>query len=120
MSIEALWAVKFTGVQGVRLAKSGGIIVIESNRIFGGDTWQWYTGTYDRDTKTGRLTCRIKTGVHFTDGGQSIFGGPLQAQILVGEIQVSDDLRTMTANLTVEGSPQMKLSATLTRVAELP
>jgi hypothetical protein len=60
MSIEALWAVQFTGYNAgggqVRAAKSGGVIVVESSRIFGGDSWQWYTGRYDRDIKTGRLT----------------------------------------------------------------
>jgi len=63
---------------------------------------------------------RIKTGVHFNDGGQSIFGGPLQSLDLVGDVQVSADQRSMTAKLTVEGNPHMTMIATLTRVAELP
>jgi hypothetical protein len=124
MSIEALWALQFTGFNigagQIRAAKSGGVIVIESSRIFGGDSWQWYTGSYARDVKTGRLTVRIQTGVHSTDGGESIFGGPPQAQVLVGEIQVSHDQQTATAQLAVEGSPQMTIYANLTRVAELP
>lgn len=120
MTIEALWAVQFVGIHGVRQAKSGGVIVIESNRIFGGDSWQWYTGTYDRDIKTGRLAVRMTTGVHYTDGGLSIFGGPLRSLKLVGEVEVSDDQRTATAQLSVEGSPNMTMHATLTRVAELP
>jgi hypothetical protein len=119
MSIEALWAVQFTGVNGVRMASSGGVIVIETNRIFGGDSWQWYTGNYTREP-SGRLTCRIQTGVYNTQGGQSIFGGPLRPQVLLGDIQVGADQKTMAATLTVEGNPQMKLTATLTRVAELP
>ena|ERR1035441_10297228 len=126
MSIEALWAVQFTGftagagVSPTRVAKSGGVIVIETGRLFGGDTWQWYTGTYDRDPKTGRLTFHIQTGVHFTQGGESIFGGALQPQKLVGDVQVSADQQTMTAKLTVVGSPHMTMLATLTRVDELP
>jgi len=59
MSIEALWAVQFTafnmGTTQTRVAKSGGVIVIETGRVFGGDTWQWYTGTYDRNPNTARL-----------------------------------------------------------------
>jgi hypothetical protein len=120
MSIEALWAVQFTGANGVRIAKSGGVIVIESGRIFGGDTWMWYTGRYERDVKTGKLTCALQTGVHFTQGGQSIFGGALQGRKLVGEIVVADDQRTASADLAVEGAPQMRLTATLTWVAPLP
>ena len=124
MSIEALWAVQFTafnvGTIQTRVAKSGGVIVIETNRVFGGDTWQWYTGTYDKNPNTGRLTFRIKTGVHFTDGGESIFGGPLQPLNLVGDVQVSPDQQSMTATLTVEGNPSMTMNATLTRIDELP
>jgi hypothetical protein len=123
MSIEALWAVQFTGYNTgggiVRAAKSGGVIVLETGRIFGGDSWQWYTGKYDRNSN-GTYTVTIQTGVHFREGGQSIFGGPLQAQKLVGEVQVSADQRTATALLTVEGMPNMTLSATLTWVAPLP
>jgi hypothetical protein len=44
MNIEALWAVQFTGANAARIAKSGGVIVTETDRIFGGDTWMWYTG----------------------------------------------------------------------------
>jgi hypothetical protein len=33
---------------------------------------------------------------------------------------VSADQQTMSANLTVEGAPQMTMSATLNRVAPLP
>jgi hypothetical protein len=121
MSIEALWAVQFTGVNGVRRATSGGVIVIETGRIFGGDSSMWYTGKYDRvESAKGRFTVRIQTGVHFTEGFQSIFGGALGAQVLLGDIQVAPDQNSMAAMLTVEGNPQMKLTATLTRVAELP
>jgi hypothetical protein len=68
MSIEALWAVQFTGAHGVRLARSGGVIVLEAGRIFGGDSWQWYTGKYDRNPN-GTYTVSIQTGVHFREGG---------------------------------------------------
>jgi hypothetical protein len=119
MSIEALWAVEYTGVNGVRVAKSGGVIVIETGRIFGGDSWMWYTGNYSSEGK-GRLTVRLNTGVHSTAGGQSIFGGPLQPITLIGDVQIAEDQRSATANLTVEGNPQMKLAATFKRVAELP
>jgi hypothetical protein len=120
MSIEALWAVQFTGANGVRFAKSGGVIVLETGRIFGGDTWMWYTGAYKRLTEDGKYSISLQTGIHFTEGGGSIFGGPLKAQRYTGEAQVSADQKSMTAKLTVEGDPQMALNSTLTRVAELP
>lgn len=119
MSIEALWAVQFTGVHGIRQPKSGGVIVLESGRIFGGDSWCWYTGKYERHA-TGLYTFQIDVGVHFTEGGQSIFGGPLVPLTLDGDVRVSDDQRTMTAKLTVDGSPANIVHASLTWVAPLP
>jgi hypothetical protein len=119
MSIEALWAVNFTGANGVRVAKSGGVIVVETGRVFGGDTWMWYTGKYKLDS-SGVANCEITTGVHHTAGGESIFGGPLRPLQMAGTLKIAPDHETMQAHLTVEGSPQMVLQATLTRVAELP
>jgi hypothetical protein len=119
MSIEALWAVEFTGANGARVAQSGGVIVIETGTILGGDSWQWYTGTYTQEGK-GKLAVRLQTGVHYTTGGQSIFGGPLRPMILVGDVHVASDHRSATANLAVEGVTGMHLVATLRRVAELP
>jgi hypothetical protein len=119
MNIEALWAVQFTGANAARIAKSGGVIVTETDRIFGGDTWMWYTGTYHRED-AGRFAVRIQTGVHNQTGGESIFGGPLRPMVLVGEFQLAKDMQTATANLTVEGQAGMRLTATLTRRAELP
>jgi len=120
MSIEAVWAVQFSGVNFARAASSGGVIIVHGGRVFGGDTWQWYTGTYDRDQKTGQLTFRIKTGVHNTIGGESMFGGPLEPLKLVGNVEISADMRNMYAKLTVEGDPHMRIDAILSRVAEIP
>src|SRR5260221_6026096 len=76
MSIEALWSIDFTGVNNNSIAKSGGVVVFETGRVFGGDTWQLYTGSYSR-TDDGRLKVEIATDVHHTEGGESIFCGPL-------------------------------------------
>jgi hypothetical protein len=118
MSVEALWAVEFTGAAGLRIAKSGGVLVLETGRLFGGDTWMWYTGSYKRQDG-GTYEIFLQSGVHNRAGGQSIFGEPLQPRRYVGVANVLDD-KHLSARMTVEGSPQLVLTATLTRVAELP
>jgi hypothetical protein len=118
MNIEALWAVQFTGARGVRTAQSGGVLVFESNRLFGGDTWMWYTGTYKRHD-SGTYEIFLQSGVHYREGGQSIFGEPLQPRRYMGVAQIVDDDH-ITAKLTVEGNPEMVLTAILARVAPLP
>ena len=120
MNIEALWAIQFSGTNLARAVSSGGVLVVHGGKVFGGDTWEWYTGTYDRDQKTGQITFRIKTGIHSTIGGESIFGGPLKPLKLVGNAEVSADMRKLYAKLTVEGDPRMRMDAILSRVAELP
>jgi hypothetical protein len=117
MSIEALWSVEFTEMNSRKI--SGGVIVIESNRILGGDTWQWYTGTYKRDEANGKYSCVIQTGVHFFEGGSSIFGGAPRAQKLEGELIVNSDQNTIVAVLSPVGEKGL-LRVTLSRVAELP
>ena len=119
MSVEALWAVQFTGVNGQRIAKSGGVLVVETVRVFGGDTWQWYVGTYKRIGER-QFSIELETGTHFTEGGISIFGGPLRPQKYTGSIQAAEDLKSMAANLVVVGQQQMVLTVALKRVAELP
>ena len=119
MSIEALWAVRFAGAHGVRVATSAGVIILETGRIFGGDSWTFYTGKYERNPD-GTYKVSIQTGVYNNEGGLDIFGGPLQARRLSGEIRVAEDQRSMTGAVTVDGNPQMIVTASLTRVAELP
>jgi hypothetical protein len=119
MSIEALWSIDFTGVNDDSIAKSGGVVVFETGRVFGGDTWQLYTGGYSR-ADDGRLKIEIATDVHHMDGGQSIFGGPLRAMQLSGFAQVMADQNAMFVTLEVVGQSKMWLAATLKRVAELP
>jgi hypothetical protein len=121
MSIEALWAVQFVGISNQGRSTSGGVVVLETGRIFGGDTWQYYTGKYSREDD-GRYSVELHTGVHFQAGGESIFGGPLRAMKLVGTFDVSkqNPQKTIMATLTVDGYPEMIMSAVLTRVAELP
>ena len=119
MSIEALWSIDFTGVNNNSIAKSGGVVVFETGRVFGGDTWQLYTGSYSR-TDDGRLKVEIATDVHHTEGGESIFGGPLRPMQLSGFATVVADQKAMFATLEVVGQPNMWLAATLKRVAELP
>lgn len=119
MSIEALWAVRFVGVNGGSIGEqSGGVIVLESGRLFGGDTWTYYTGSYS--IANGQVTFRVNVGVHHTGGGESIFGGPLVPYSLEGVATVDAAQRTMKADLVAIGQPQMRIAAMLHRVAELP
>ena len=119
MSIEALWSVRFVGVNGASVSEqSGGVLVLETGRLFGGDTWAFYTGNYS--VENGQVSFRVDVGVHYTDGGESILGGPLVPYSLEGTATVDAAHKRMSATLVVIGQPQMRIAAILDRVAELP
>lgn len=49
-SIEALWTMQFHNTNGP--ASSAGVVVFESERIFGGDSCYYYIGNYKVDSMT--------------------------------------------------------------------
>jgi hypothetical protein len=110
---------RFTGSHGVRINRSAGVVVLETNRIFGGDSWTFYTGRYERRSD-GSYDVSVQTGVYNTEGGQDIMGGPPKARRFIGQVRVADDQKSIAGKLTVEGSPEMLVTVELTRVAELP
>jgi hypothetical protein len=119
MSVEALWSITFGSVSGKEIETvSGGIVVLETERIFGGDTWTYFTGRYE--VKGDSIKIDVQTGVHFTAGGQSIFGGPLTPYRFAGQGRINSDQSQIYVELTVAGSPNKTLAAVLRRVAELP
>jgi hypothetical protein len=54
MSIEGLWSVDF--------GLGGGIAVMETGRVFGGDSWFAYTGDYEVDGNS--VTARLRLQRH--------------------------------------------------------
>jgi hypothetical protein len=68
--LEALWSVVFLTPNSTRL--NAGVVVFETNRIFGGDSWYYYSGTYEG--KDGKLSARIKSTHYFGDLGSPAIG----------------------------------------------
>lgn len=66
MSIEAMWTAKFQSNMG---ASGAGIIVLETQRIFGGDSWHYYVGNYRADN--GNFSAQL-TVTRYVDDGESI------------------------------------------------
>ncbi len=80
MSIEGLWTVRFASVAGeIVQRESGGVVTLLAGRILGGDTWAYFLGEYGLNGK--QLSMRVDVVVHYTEGGESIFGGALAGRI---------------------------------------
>lgn len=72
MSIEALWTVRFGRPETPPGEMEGGVLVVESSRMFGGDSIYAYTGRLEvaGEDITGDLTVIL----HNPNYGQSIYG----------------------------------------------
>ena len=91
---EALYVVEFGDVSGPGY-RNGGVAVLETNRVFGGDSGYYYLGTYT--IKDGVLAATVGVTKH-NPAWANVFGdyagtftlqmtGQLQGQNIVGMMQ---------------------------------
>ena len=69
-SLEALWGVVYGDVSSLDQF-NGGVVVFETNRIFGGDSCFYYTGTYN--SSGADLSAQVKI-THFSGPDLTAFG----------------------------------------------
>lgn len=119
-SYEALWAVYFGDVSDPSRLDPGhtnaGVAVLETQRIFGGDSQYFYLGSYE--VEKDRITAAV-TITHFNGEGWSAFGGPLKGSMklrLEGRRQGNE----VRGHMWPEHHPGVKLPAMLQRLADLP
>jgi hypothetical protein len=114
-SVEALWTVDFDTVAGW---KNAGIVVLETNRVFGGDSAFYYLGHYELNGPqiTGQITvtCYL-TGTHQTAWGDTTPALTSFAVRLEGT-RVGPD--SMTGQMYRQGFPP--LGVRMVKRAELP
>jgi len=111
MSIEAMWAARFQSNQG---GQGAGIIVLETERVFGGDSWYYYVGSYRVDQ--GRLYTQLKV-THYADNAESIFG-PLREFTVALEGLLN--MREINLKGQANQDPNLQIQLTMSRIAELP
>lgn len=102
-SIEALWSVRF-GTSDYDIEDlEGGVMVVETNRIYGGDSIYAYSGDLkvDRDSVVGKLSV---VRHNWSEGTQSLYGTQerMFAITFVGE---RDGVDRVAGRLVREGFP---------------
>ena len=106
MSLESLWTVEFTSVENGEARNFGaGVVVFETNRIFGGDTQFYYLGKYQTDH--GNLECQVSVK-NYTDESFSIFGELTEFNIVVNG-KVEFPKMVLTGHLVEDPSKQIVL-----------
>jgi len=111
-SLEALWTVEF--VSDLEVAGAG-VVVFETDRVFGGDAQYYYTGIYEvhpDGTVEGEVHVR-----HYAGAPYSVFGYRKNFSVKVSG-------KPQTPVMELEGTliedPPSRLRIRLTRRAELP
>jgi hypothetical protein len=114
-SIEGLWAVEFGHAGSEFVAINAGIAVLETNRVFGGDSWFAYTGTFQ--TTPSGVTGALNVKRHHHDPGSiDAFG--------TGDDEFTVDLvASQTHDGRLEGTIERnghKLGVRLRKLSDLP
>ena len=119
-SYEALWAVYFGDISDPSRLDPGranaGVAVLETQRIFGGDSQYYYVGNYA--VEKNRITATV-TISHFNGEGWSAFGGPLKGSLRV-RLEGLREGNEVRGHMWPEEHPGMRLPAMLRRLADLP
>ncbi len=115
MSVEALWTARFGDVSSPGTWENGGVVVLETGRIYGGDGGTYYIGTYEIDR--GSFTGKFKS-VTFDPRYRSAFGelGPEVDVVAVGTMEGD----VMKGTLSSPAAPGLKIGFDLTKREELP
>ncbi|HOI83891.1 MAG TPA: hypothetical protein PKW30_06245 [Campylobacterales bacterium] len=114
MSIEKFWLLEF----GSNLSIFGkGVAVLETGKIFAGDSGYYYTGDYE--TNNGTINAKIKVVKH-NPLFISIFGDVNEFSIIFENQNISSGLNGATIKGHVEGQRDLQVYAKFTKIAELP
>lgn len=116
MSVEALYAVRFGHAGAPNFGTNGGVVVLETGRLFGGDSWFAYTGTYTLNG--GTVSGQIHVLRHFNqEGTETAWGTQEQEFDLQFTVTLNDGHTEANGSMTKDG---MELGLRLVRVTELP
>ncbi len=107
--IEALWSLKFGSID----AHGAGVTVFETERVFGGDSWFFWTGRFK--IKDAVVTARVHVERH-TQGGSSILPFDSYDMDITGKMEGD----TMQAVGTVVDHPEHKAALIFAKLAPLP
>lgn len=120
MSVEGMWVLLSNAVpelEELNVTDGGGILVLETGRIFGGDSVMAHTGEYT--VEGARITAKVRSWNWNNVRGQNVFGltTPIDHNVnFSGEIHNSQIFGEMSS----DQAPGHRLKVYLRKIAELP
>lgn len=109
--VEGLWSIEFASSHGF---VGGGVVVLETQRIFGGDSSYYYIGDYR--VQNNQIVAMV-TITHYNGPPSSIFGNRPHFQVRISG-QTNPSIMDVHGHLV--GDPNQVVAARLTKRAELP
>ena len=114
--VEALWSIEFMS-NHTRLGGYG-VVVLETDRILGGDSSFVYIGEYEYDAKSGVMQAKVRC-TNDRKSQISVIGLDDFELNLKGQLNDGNS-RSFTLQGQVAKRPELDLQVRLTRRAELP
>ncbi len=118
-SVEGMWQFQSASVDEPDVYRWGGIVILETGRVFGGDSVMAYKGTYfvDRDSVTAEL--RSWSWNHDVGDAMNVFGMPTPiAYDVVMQGKREDD--AIFGMISPKGAPDFELKIRMEKISDLP
>lgn len=118
MSLEGMWAVYFGDIDNEQV--NSGIAVFETGRVFGGDSFMAYLGSYE--PTNGGVTGKAKIwAFNPTIEVQTAFGkmGTPQGETITFNASYNQ-AGELIGSMSEDSNPSVQIPAKLIKVAELP
>lgn len=114
MALEALWAVTF--ISNVNPIGGGGVVVFETQRVFGGDATYYYVGSYN---VTGDDMTADVAIIHHAGPLNNIFG-PLARVDLTVKGKWDGQSKSIQAEGAIVQDPSLKVWIKFKHLQDLP
>ena len=119
MSVEGMWKFQSASVGEPDVLRWGGVVVLESNKIFGGDSVMAYLGTYEVDRYDVKAEVRSWIWNHDVGDVENVFGmtGAIDYKVILSGRREGDVITGFIAPLE---SSDYRLSIRMEKIADLP
>ena len=107
--ISGLWSVRYHGPQG----DGGGVVVLESGRLLGGDSGYTYSGSYREEGD--RISAEVDVA-NFDNSIRNVLGIPGNFKLLIEGKLTGNDIKGIAA---LAGMPDSKVVVTITKRVDI-
>jgi hypothetical protein len=104
-------------LQDGRVGKGSGVIVFRNGKIYGGDAYLFYTGSYTVKDNTFRGEVLVQRHTTPRDNDNPLFGGP--APVGIGVSGTFDDTRGQMSGTALVGKASQIFGATLHKLSDV-